>query len=203
MRGVKRKMLPAIFMDRDGTVSYEVGYVNHPDRYDIMPGSAEAIARINFAGFLAVVITNQAGVARGYFKEELIVQVHEKLKRLIAEKAAHLDGIYYCPHHPEVGEPPYRQRCNCRKPAPGLLLKAQKDLNIDLSRSYIIGDSIKDIETGFNAGVKSVLVLTGYGKGEYEYGSECWKQKPLHVAQNLQEAVSWILAREGKIESEG
>ena len=189
-------MVPAIFMDRDGTVSYEVGYVNHPDRYDIIPGSARAIAKINSSAFLAVVITNQAGVARGYFKEEIILQVHEKLKKLLAGEGAHLDGIYYCPHHPDVGESPYRQQCNCRKPGPGLILKAQKELDIDLSRSYIIGDSIKDIEAGSNAGVKGIMVLTGYGKGEYEYNSEKWKVKPVHVAADLLEAVHWILSQE-------
>ncbi len=189
-------MTPAIFMDRDGTVSYEVGYVNHLDRYAIMPGTAEAIAKINASGFLAVVITNQAGVARGYFKEELIGRVHEKLKRLLAVKGAHLDGIYYCPHHPDVGDPPYRQRCTCRKPEPGMIITAQKDLNIDLSASYIIGDSIKDIETGINAGVKGILLLTGYGRGEYEYASERWKVRPIHIAEDLSDAVDWILQRE-------
>ncbi|MEW5807229.1 MAG: D-glycero-beta-D-manno-heptose 1,7-bisphosphate 7-phosphatase [Acidobacteriota bacterium] len=187
-------MRPAIFMDRDGTVSYEVGYVNHPERYDIMPGSAEAIAKINSSGYLAIVITNQAGVARGYFREEMINAIHEKLKKLLAEKGARLDGIYYCPHHPDVGDPPYRQRCCCRKPEPGMLLQAQKELDIDLSRSYIIGDSIKDIQTGANAGVRGILVLTGYGKGEFEYGSDKWKVKPIHVAENLLDAVKWVLS---------
>ncbi len=188
----------AIFLDRDGTVSYEVGYVNHPSRYDIMPGSAEAIRKINQSDFLAVLVTNQAGVARGYFKEELIMKVHAKLKKLLSEKNAFLDAIYYCPHHPEVGESPYRKNCDCRKPKPGLLQKAEKDLHIDLSRSYIIGDSIKDIETGFRVGMPGVLVLTGYGKGEYEYHSSKWSVRPIHIADNLTAAVNWILSREGR-----
>ncbi len=193
---MRERMTRAIFMDRDGTVSYEVGYVNHLDRYEIMAGSAEAIAKINSSNFLAVVITNQAGVARGYFKEELVAKVHEKLKRLLAAKGAHLDGIYYCPHHPDVGEPPYRQRCSCRKPEPGMILRAQKDLDIDLSGSYIIGDSIKDIQTGINAGVRGILLLTGYGRGEYEHASEGWTVRPIHIAENLADAVDWILERE-------
>ncbi len=188
----------AIFLDRDGTVSYEVGYVNHPSRYDIMPGSVDAIKKINQSEFLAVLVTNQAGVARGYFKEELILKVHEKLENLLSEKNAYLDAIYYCPHHPELGEPPYRMNCNCRKPKPGLLMRAQKDLNIDLSKSYIIGDSIKDIETGFNAGVPGILVLTGYGKGEYEYHSSGWNIHPVHIAGDLMAAVNWILSKEGQ-----
>ncbi len=188
----------AIFLDRDGTVSYEVGYVNHPSRYDIMPGSAGAIKKINQSDFLAVLVTNQAGVARGYFTEELILKVHDKLKKLLAEEKAYLDALYYCPHHPDMGEAPYRQDCDCRKPKPGLLQKAEKELHIDLSRSYIIGDSIKDIVTGFRVNMPGVLVLTGYGKGEYEYHSSKWNVHPVHVADDLTAAVNWILSREGK-----
>jgi D-glycero-D-manno-heptose 1,7-bisphosphate phosphatase len=195
---VKSEKRRAIFLDRDGTVSYEVGYVNHPSRYDIMPGSAEAIKKINQSNFLAVLITNQAGVARGYFTEELILEVHDKLKKLLSEKNAFLDALYYCPHHPEVGESPYRKDCDCRKPKPGLLREAEKKFHIDLSRSYIIGDSIKDIETGSRVSMPGVLVLTGYGKGEYEYHSSKWNVHPVHVADNLTAAVNWILSREGK-----
>ena len=122
----------------------------------------------------------------------------KKLKKLLSEENAFLDAIYYCPHHPEVGESPYRKNCDCRKPKPGLLQKAEKDLHIDLSRSYIIGDSIKDIETGFRVGMPGVLVLTGYGKGEYEYHSSKWSVRPIHIADNLTAAVNWILSREGR-----
>ena len=187
----------AIFLDRDGTVSYEVGYVNHLSRYDIMPGSADAIRKINQSDFLAILVTNQAGVARGYFKEELIVKVHEKLQNILSDRDAYLDAIYYCSHHPEVGEPPYRKNCDCRKPKPGLIKRAQKEFHIDLSKSYIIGDSIKDIETGFTVSLPGILVLTGYGKGEYEYHSSEWSIRPVHVAEDLMAAVNWIFSKEG------
>lgn len=192
----RKKSHRAIFLDRDGTICYEVGYVNHPSRCKIMPGSAAAIRKINQSDFLAVIITNQAGVARGYFEEDLISKVHEKLKGLLSNDNAYLDAIYYCPHHPEVGVAPYRKNCDCRKPKPGLLRRAQQDLNIDLSRSYIIGDSIKDIETGFQAGVPGILVLTGYGMGEYEYHSSKWNVHPVHIADDLMAAVNWILSQE-------
>lgn len=186
----------AIFLDRDGTVSYEVGYVNHPSRYDIMPGTVEAIRKINQSEFLAIVVTNQAGVARGYFQEGLILEIHEKLRKLLSDKGAFLDAIYYCPHHPEVGDPAYRKECDCRKPKPGLLQKAQQDLQIDLTRSYIIGDSIKDVEAGHRVGMPGILVLTGYGRGEQEYHSSKWSVRPIHIADDLKAAVDWILSRE-------
>lgn len=186
----------AIFLDRDGTVCEEVGYVNHPTRCRLLPRSAEAVRRINDAGFRAVVVTNQAGVARGYFEEEMIDRVHDRLRQMLAESGARLDAIYYCAHHPEVGAPPYRRDCDCRKPRPGLLLRAAEDLDLDLSGSYMIGDSVKDIEAARAAGTTAVLVLTGYGRGEWEYRRDRWSVQPDHVAEDLLDAVDWILARE-------
>jgi len=186
----------AIIMDRDGTVCEEVGYVNHVDRVRLLPRSAEAIRAANEAGFQTVVVTNQAGVARGYFAESLVDEVHDRVRELLAEQNARLDGIYYCPHHPEVGPPPYRKDCSCRKPAPGMLERARDEMGIDLAASYMIGDSAKDLGAGHRAGTTNVLVLTGYGKGELAYQSQAWKVQPDHVAADLQDAVSWILGRE-------
>jgi D-glycero-D-manno-heptose 1,7-bisphosphate phosphatase len=183
----------AIFIDRDGTISEEVGYVNHPSRYRVFPFAAEAIKTINDAGWLAVLVTNQAGVARGYFKEELIQLVHDKLAQELARGGARLDAIYYCPHHPTVGEPPYRFDCDCRKPKPGLITRAAAEHEIDLARSWMIGDRYGDTELARNAGTRAALVLTGYGRGEHEYQRSAWKHQPDLIAENLLEAVKQIL----------
>lgn len=182
-----------VFMDRDGTVSKEIGYVNHPARYELLPRTAAAIKKLNQAGIKAILTTNQAGVARGYFKEDMILRVHEKLEKLLAAEDAYLDEIYYCPHHPDVGEGKYRQDCDCRKPAPGLLLRGQEKHDLDLSKSYMIGDKISDVEVGQKVGAKGILVLTGYGIGAYEYEREQWQVEPDYIAKDLLDAVDWIL----------
>ncbi len=182
----------AVFIDRDGTISEEVGYVNHPSRYRVFPYAAEAIRRLNEAGWLAILITNQAGVARGYFTEEIIGQVHTLLTQELEGGGARLDAIYYCPHHPSVGKPPYRFDCDCRKPRPGLLLRAAADLDIDIASSWMVGDRYSDTELARNAGARAAFVLTGYGRGEWEYQRGEWKHQPDLVAENLLEAVQTI-----------
>jgi D-glycero-D-manno-heptose 1,7-bisphosphate phosphatase len=188
----------AVFIDRDGTLSEEVGYVNHIDRLRLIDGSASAIRRLNEAGLQTVLVTNQAGVARGYFDEQMVADVHERLRALLIEHGARLDGIYYCPHHPDVGVPPYRQDCECRKPGPGMLLRAQEEMGIDLASSYIVGDSFKDLRAGAAVGAIPILVLTGYGKGQYEHQSADWPFRPRFVAADLVQAVDWILQREAE-----
>ena len=184
---------PAIFLDRDGTVNEEVGYINHVERLRLLPRTAEAIRRINASEFLAVIVTNQAGVARGYFKEQMIRDVHQRLVELLAEQDAQLDGIYYCPHHPSVGEPPYRRDCDCRKPRPGLVLAAAAELGIDIDRSFMVGDKYSDVEFAHTLSIPGVLVRTGYGAGEIEQWSEGWTRQPDHVAEDLLAAIQWIL----------
>jgi D-glycero-D-manno-heptose 1,7-bisphosphate phosphatase len=179
----------AVFMDRDGTISEEIGYVNHPSRYRVFPYAARAVRLLNEAGWLAILITNQAGVARGYFTEDLIGAVHDRLKQELAQGEAHLDAIYYCAHHPSVGEPPYRLDCDCRKPKPGLIQRAAADFQIDLAESWMIGDRYSDIELAHNARVRSAFVLSGYGRGEWEYQRAAWKHEPDMVAEDLLEAV--------------
>jgi D-glycero-D-manno-heptose 1,7-bisphosphate phosphatase len=183
----------AVFLDRDGTVADEVGYVNHLSRFRLYPWTAEAIRRIHAARLAAVVISNQAGVARGYFDEELVKRVNEKMQQELETAGARLDGAYYCPHHPDVGEPPYRQRCRCRKPLPGLIEQAVSDLSLELEGSVVIGDRYMDVEMGHRLGLRAALVLTGYGRGEYEYQREGWPRPPDWVAENLLEAVEKIL----------
>ncbi|MBM3802093.1 MAG: HAD family hydrolase [Acidimicrobiia bacterium] len=182
-----------VFIDRDGTISEEVGYINHVSRYQVYPWTGEAIRSLNKAGLKVVVVTNQAGVARGYFTEGLLGQVHQKLIAEMTRAGAHFDAIYYCPHHPTVGEPPYRQACNCRKPKTGMVDRAAAELGIDVSKSFVIGDRYGDIELAHNAGARSVFVLSGYGLGEYEYQRHNWKQQPEWVARDLLDASQWIL----------
>jgi D-glycero-D-manno-heptose 1,7-bisphosphate phosphatase len=190
---VKRR---AVFMDRDGTISEEVGYVNHPTRYRVFPYSAEAVRLLNEAGWLAILVTNQAGVARGYFTEDLIGAVHDRLEQELARGGAHLDAVYYCAHHPTVGEIPYRLDCECRKPKPGLIRRAADAFEIDLQQSWMIGDRYSDIELARNAGTRAAFVLSGYGRGEWEYQRAAWKHRPDLVAEDLVEAVKKILSYE-------
>lgn len=187
---------PALFMDRDGTISEEVGYVNHLSRFRLFPYTAEAIRLLNQHGWLAIVVTNQAGVARGYFSEDVIVQIHEQLRRNLETASAKLDAIYYCAHHPSVGEPPYRLDCDCRKPRTGLIERATTDFEIDLERSWMVGDRYGDVELARNAGLHSAFVLSGYGRGEWEYQRSAWKLEPEIVAENLLEAAKIIIERD-------
>lgn len=186
---------PAVFIDRDGTISEEVGYVNHPTRYRVFPYAAEAIRTLNDAGWLAVLVTNQAGVARGYFAEEMIGRVHALLAEELERGGARLDAVYYCPHHPTVGDAPYRLDCDCRKPRPGLIRRAESELGIDPEASWMVGDRYGDVELARNAGLRSAFVLSGYGLGEWEHQRAGWKHHPDIVADNLLEAVRAIIKR--------
>ncbi|MCK5553828.1 MAG: HAD family hydrolase [Deltaproteobacteria bacterium] len=186
----------AVFLDRDGTINEEMGYINHLDRFTLLPRTAKAIRLINANGFKTVVVTNQSGVTRGMFPELLVGEVHRKMEELLQADGAHIDGIYYCPHHPDFGPPEYRKRCHCRKPATGMIERASKDLDIDPTRSYMIGDRIIDVEFGHKIGAKGILVLTGYGKGELTYNNGRWGREPDFVAQDLYDAVRWIIAQE-------
>ena len=194
--GGRRMTKPAIFMDRDGTVSHEVGYVNHPSRFRLYPWTVDAVRLVNRAGWLAVLVTNQAGVARGYFPESMIDEVHGRLRTALEGGGARFDAIYVCPHHPSVGEPPYRRDCDCRKPRPGMLRRAEAELGADLARSWVIGDRHGDLQLAWNAGARAALVETGYGRGEVEYEAPRWPRPPDLVAAHLLEAVERILAGE-------
>lgn len=184
---------PAVFFDRDGTLTEEVGYVNHPSRLRLIRGTAAAVRLCNENGLLAIVVTNQAGVARGYFEESMIRDVHARLRELLVREGARLDAIYYCPHHPREGKPPYRADCNCRKPRPGMIEQAAREHPIDLARSYMVGDKISDSQFGRRLGLRTVMVMTGYGLGEYEFQREDWDHAPDHLARNTRAAVKWIL----------
>ena len=156
----------AVFLDRDGTINEEVGYLDHPEKLRLIPGVAGAIRRLNTAGFKTVVVTNQSGVARGFFDEGVVAAIHARLEELLRAEGALIDGFYFCPHHPTAGKGDYLRACPCRKPEPGLLLQAIAELQLDPLRSFMIGDTLKDIEAGARAGIRGILVRTGYGEQE-------------------------------------
>lgn len=190
---------PAVFLDRDGTINEQMGYINHISRFHLLPGAARAIGMLNRHKIPVVVVTNQSGLARGYFPESLLGEVHEKMRRLLAAEGAMIDGLYICPHHPEAKEEKYRETCNCRKPKTGLLEQAAAELNIDLSRSFVVGDRWSDLKCGAAIGAEPVLVLTGYGRGDYEYIGPQREVQPAFVAGDLPAAVTWILGRLGLV----
>lgn len=182
----------AIFIDRDGTINVSKGFISKADDLELIPGSIEAIKAINKSGALAIVITNQPVIARGECSFEELHNIHNKLKTLLGEKGAFVDDIFYCPHHPDKGfegeVPELKFDCECRKPKTGMIDEAVKKYNIDLSKSYMVGDSTMDLETARNAGVKSVLVDTGFAGNDGKYDRSCDIE-----AKNLFDAVEKII----------
>jgi D-glycero-D-manno-heptose 1,7-bisphosphate phosphatase len=193
---------PAIFLDRDGTVNEEMGYINHAERFVLFPFVADSIRIFNDLGFLVIIVTNQSGIARGYFSEQLMRQIHNQLRSDLKKMGARVDAIYYCPHHPTEGKGKYTRECNCRKPKPGMIEQAVLEYDIDLTRSFMIGDRYKDIEFARNLNMRAALVLTGYGRGEYQYQSQSWQYDPDIVGDNLLQVArqikSDILGQDGE-----
>jgi len=181
---------PAVFLDRDGTINEQVGYVNHVSRLWLLPGAAAAIARLNERSIPVIVVSNQAGAARGYFPPSLIEQVNARMHELLAAEGAHVDALYFCPHLPSSKLPELAVDCNCRKPRPGMLLRAAQDHDIDLATSFVVGDRMGDVAFGQSVGATGILVLTGYGRGEHQF---IGGTTPDHVAPSLPEAVDFIL----------
>ncbi len=153
----------AVFLDRDGTINAEKDYLHRVEDFEFIPGAPEAISRLNDAGFVVLVVSNQAGIARGYFEPRAVEILHDHLQSELAYFGAHIDGFYFCPHHPTEGLGGYRRECDCRKGKPGLLLQAAEEHGIDLAQSYMVGDKASDVEAGVAAGCTPLLVLTGYG----------------------------------------
>jgi len=187
---------PAVFLDRDGTINEQMGYINHISRFKMLPGAADAIGRLNRLGIQVIVVSNQSGLARGYFPESLLTEVHELMIELLAREGAHVDGIYVCPHHPEAKEEKYRVTCDCRKPKTGLFVRAASEHDIDLQRSFVIGDRWSDLKAAAACKATGILVLTGYGRGDYEFLGPKQEIKPRFVAEDLSAAVDWIIKRE-------
>lgn len=187
----------AVFLDRDGTLCEEVGYLDSVEQMRLIPGSGQAVRLLNQYGFKVVVVTNQAGVARGFFPESRLEELHAELRRQLSEEGAYLDAIYYCPHHPAEGYPPYLQECQCRKPGTGLLLQAASDLNLHLPSSYMIGDHFSDVECGQRIEAETILLLTGHGR-EALAKRENWPKPPSYIAADLYEAVQWVIEHSEK-----
>lgn len=158
-------MQRVVFLDRDGTMNEEVHYLYRPEDLVLLSGCAEAVRLLNEAGYRVIVVTNQAGVARGYYTEADVDALHVYMNTLLAGENAHVDAFYYCPHHPEHGMGKYKKKCRCRKPETGMFEQAEKDLpdGIDRNASFMIGDKLLDTEAGKRFGVTSILVGTGYG----------------------------------------
>jgi D-glycero-D-manno-heptose 1,7-bisphosphate phosphatase len=184
-------LVPAAFLDRDGTIIEEVGYLDRPERLELFPWSSSAIRALNRAGVRVVMVSNQSGIARGFFDEATVDRVHERMEELLAAGGATIDAYYYCPHHPDGKVPAYARVCDCRKPGPGLVNRAVRELGVDPRRSFTVGDRWLDVALARTVGSRGILVRTGYGLTE-----EGRPPKGLTadaVVNNLVEAVSWIL----------
>ena len=187
----------AVFVDRDGTLIYDKDCLRTADELELIPGVADAVRELNHHGWRAVVVTNQPVIAKGWCTEQDLQRMHNKLETLLGQEHAFLDRIYYCPHHPEAGfageRADLKMRCACRKPAPGMVQRAASDLNIDLQQSWLIGDTTTDIQTAKNAGVRSILVRSGYGGKDGKHAAE-----PDFVFETLNEAVKFLIAQDAE-----
>ncbi len=179
---------PAIFLDRDGTLNESVGYVNHASRFRLFPWSVDAVRLVRDEGYLAVIVTNQSGIGRGFFSDELLTSIHGELEARLEKAGTGLDGIYYCPHKPS-------DECECRKPQAGMLRRASEsdELDIDLERSWIVGDTMTDLEAGWAVGTRGALVRTGFGEGSLKFESAGWPRQPDLVADNVYRAIADIV----------
>jgi D-glycero-D-manno-heptose 1,7-bisphosphate phosphatase len=180
-----------VFVDRDGTLNREVGFLRGVHQFRLLPGVADGVRRLRRAGFAVVVVTNQSGIARGYFDFATVAAVHRELERRLAARGTAIDGIYVCPHHPEKGAPPFRRRCQCRKPRPGLVRRAARELDLDLGRSYSVGDNLRDVALAAATGGRGVLVLTGDGRRTARDAGAALDAA--HVAVNFRHAAEWII----------
>ena len=185
-------MNAAVFLDRDGTINEDAGYVSRPEDLKLYPWAAQAVRAINQSGMKAIVVTNQSGVARGLHTEGDLRVVHDKMIAELAQAGAIIDAVYYCPHHPRFGDSRYGIDCDCRKPKPGLVNLAARELAIDLAASFVIGDKLSDLELALNAGAAPALVLTGYGR-ETLARLEGSRFRPAIIAADLLEAVDEVL----------
>lgn len=184
----------AIFLDRDGTIIKDRGYISDPDHVELVPGADEAVRRFSEAGYLLVVASNQSGIARGMFDESTLSDVHARLEELLAEQGATLDGAYYCPYldGPDATQRSYRRDSELRKPKPGMLLQAAREMNVDLRRSWMIGDSPRDVEAGRRAGCQTILLENGVRHDEDV------RAQATHIASDLREAADILLGRPKK-----
>ncbi|HSP86817.1 MAG TPA: HAD family hydrolase [Ignavibacteriaceae bacterium] len=179
----------AVFLDRDGTLNEDPGYLGDPEKVKLFPETGEALSILkNKLNFKLIVISNQSGIARGLITKENVIAVNNKLNDLLSVNNVMIDAFYYCPYHPEFSS---EEDCSCRKPSPQMILKAADDFKIDLTKSFFIGDAVSDIECGINAGVRTILVKTGYGYESF-YTLQKQNKIPTFVANNILEAAIFI-----------
>ncbi len=193
---IKHTMNKAVFLDRDGTVNEEVGYLTDLEKLRLIPGAGAAVRTMNEAGFKVILVTNQSGVARGYFTEQLVHEAHARLGALLKAEGARIDAVYYCPHHPRAGNSHYTVDCDCRKPKTGLIDRAVKDLSIDILHSYMVGDKWSDVELAQRAGVHAVLVESGFAHDDPGNRRPEHVRDPDFIARDIAEAADWIIGRE-------
>ena len=184
-------MTRGVILDRDGTLIEEVGYLDRLDRLQFYPYSVDAVRLLNRAGFKVAIATNQSGVARGIVEESFVGEAHQHIADHLAAGGARVDSFYYCPHYPDAALHEYAQSCDCRKPLPGMLRRAAAELGLDLTRSFVVGDRWNDIEAGAAVGARTIMVRTGYGRISEARAPK--QERPAVFADNLMEAVSWIL----------
>jgi D-glycero-D-manno-heptose 1,7-bisphosphate phosphatase len=181
----------AVFLDRDGVVIEEVSYLSSMSHLALFPWSADSIRALNRAGLPVVVVTNQSGIARGLFEARFVDEVHREISARLAIGGARIDAYYYCPHHPDGSVAGYARDCDCRKPKPGLIDRAARDLNLDTARSFVVGDKWSDVELAHAAGARGVLVRTGHGADEQARGRD--RKRADAIVDNLAAAASWVL----------
>lgn len=186
----RKKGRRAVFLDRDGTINVEKDYLHKIEDFAFIPGAPEAIKRLKKAGFLVIVVSNQSGIGRGYFDEEAVELLHGQIQARLAAFQTAIDAFYYCPHHPEAAQAQYRIVCDCRKGAPGMLLQAAREHDIDLQQSFMVGDKEADLEAGDRAGCRSLLVLTGYGQS----AAENLLESDVEICPDLTGAATVIVA---------
>jgi D-glycero-D-manno-heptose 1,7-bisphosphate phosphatase len=184
---------PAVFLDRDGTLLEEAGYLDRLERLVFFPYAIDAIRLLNRAGYAVVIITNQSGIARGMYEERFVREAHAVIAERVAAGGGRVDAFYYCPHHPDATIEGYRKDCDCRKPSPGMLTAAAADLRLDLGRSFTVGDKWTDVAVGQRKGARGILVRTGYGQSSE--ASPVAGVEPSAVADNVIAAAAWILGQ--------
>lgn len=189
-------MTPAVFLDRDGTMIYDVGYLRRVEEIRWFPWTIDAIRLLNRAGYLVCVTTNQSGIARGYYTERDLAVVHRAMDDTLGQAGARVDAWFHCPHHPDGTVAEFRRACECRKPGPGMIRQAEANFRIDTARSVVIGDKLLDVESGVAAGARGALVRTGYG-AEVERAHGGQVPHAAFVADTLMEAVTWFLRTQG------
>ena len=188
MRGI-------VFLDRDGTINEEVEYLHRVEDLQLIPNAAKAIKALNHAGFKVFVVTNQSAIARGILTETELGKIHETLRKMLEKEGAHVDGWFYCPHHPEAGSGPFAQKCSCRKPNVGMIEQALSQLNHQPKNKFVIGDSLVDIQLALNSKAVPILVKTGHGLSTLKALDQPIKKRVGYIAEDLFDAAKWILKK--------